>query len=798
MKYALRKLAQDPGFTVVALLTLALGIGVNTTAFTVLNRLLLQSLPFRDSDSVVQVWSTLPRHGYVGTAPADYFDAKEQNTVFVDLAAYVPGSSMSLAEAGRPAVEESGVAMTANFFTLLGIQPELGRTPSAEEEARVEPVTLLSDYFWRQHYGADPKVLGRAVRLDSKEYTVIGVMPPAVDDPALFDGRPSFFSLEPSRANRDFRGRGWYTVAARLKPGVTLKQAQSELDVLAQRFARDHPQTNEGRGLKVVPFPTNQMGTTGAELTWMTLGLSGGVLLIACINLANLQLVRITRRNQEIAIRLALGCPRSHLIGMLLLECLMIAIGGGALGILVGVWSNGYVARFFEMNMPLNLRVIAFTIGISLLTGAAFGTVPAWIASRTDINAALQSGGRGSTSGRSRHWLRQGLVVAELGMALTLLAGAGFFVSGIYRITHRDLGWDPNNEILGRIALDNAHYGGDNDPRSVAFGDRTCAALQAIPGVIATSISSGSPAWGTRTEPFRAGGEPAPEKGRETYAGYFSVSPGWFDVYGVHLTRGRKFTEADRAGAPRVAIVNESMARKYWPGQDPIGKRIGGTDPSNPQWADIVGVVKDFKGGAEFYNLGSNGLRFMRPWAQDNHASLVFCLRTVGAAGPDKDAIRKAMSLLAPDLAVSELETIREELADLIAYYSFLRRLVVQIAVLGLLLSAVGIYGVVANLAKERTKEIGIRMALGAQPSNLIWLFLKNGLQLAVIGVALGLLASFWLLSVLGKMLPAIPGRDPWVVAAVAVILVVVASAACWLPARRTTRISPTVALRAD
>jgi putative ABC transport system permease protein len=397
MRYAIRQLLKNPGFTIVALLTLALGIGVNTTAFTVLNRLLLQSLPFRDPATLVQVWATVPRQGFVGMAPGDYFDEKEQNTVFAGIAAYNPYASTSFAEPGKPALQEGGLSMTANFFPVIGIQPELGRLPSAEEEARYEPVTLLSDYFWRQHYGADPNILGRSVRLDSTQYTVIGVMPPALDDPGLFNGQICFFSLDATRENRELRGGGWYTVAARLRPGVTLKQAQGEMNVLALRFAHDHPKTNRGRGLRVLAYPTNQMGDTGAELTWMTVGLSGLVLLIACTNLANLQLVRTTRRSQEIAIRLALGCPRARLVGMLLLESLILSVAGGALAILVAKWSNVFVSQFFGMDMPLDLRVIAFTFLISVLTGAVFGTVPAWIASRTDINSSLKSSGRGAT-----------------------------------------------------------------------------------------------------------------------------------------------------------------------------------------------------------------------------------------------------------------------------------------------------------------------------------------------------------------------------------------------------------------
>jgi len=805
MKYALRQLAKNPGFTIVALVTLALGIGVNTTAFTVLNRMMLQSLPFHDPSTLVQVFSTTARDGNVLVPPADYFDEKDQNTVFTDMAAYAPWNSTSFSEPGKAPILVGAVYMTANFFPVLGVQPELGRTPTEEETKKMAFVTLISDSFWRQHYNADPNVLGHPIRLNSRDSTIIGVMPPSLEDPALFNSRPSIFYLDPVTHSRGVRTVGWDLVVARLKPGVTIQKAQTEMEVVAKRLAHDYPETNKDRGVKVLPYPTNQLGDDGAQLTWMTLALTGLVLLIACINLANLQLVRTTRRGQEIAIRLSLGCPRWRLIGMLLLESVIISTAGGALGIAFAVWSNAFVAHYFDMDMPVNLRVVAFTFLVSLGTGALFGTVPAWVASRADVGGALKSGGRGSTSDRSRHWLRQGLVVIGLALALTLLSGAGFFVSGIYRLTHRSLGWDASHEVLGVIALDQDHYWGDkNLPRLLALGDHALETLRAMPGAQAAAISSGSPSWGNDIEPIWIEGQPAPEPGKEPWAGYLSASPGWFEVYGMHLLQGREFNDADRADTTPVVIVDESMARKYWPGESPIGKRMARIDvgypKAAPKWATVVGVMSDFKGGGEFYNPSMNGLRFIYPWTQDfnNNRVLVASVRTAGPPSALKEPLRKAMGLLLPDLAINYLATIDEDTATTFSYFSFLRRILVQIAALGLLLSAVGIYGVVANLAAERTKEIGIRMALGAQPRSVVWLFVRNGLLLAGIGAALGLVAAFILVTTLGRILPALPGKDPWVVLGATCALVAVAVVACWLPARRTTRISPTVALRAE
>jgi predicted permease len=798
MKYALRQLAKNPGFTFVALATLALGIGVNTTAFTALNRLLLQALPFRDPGRLVQVWASTPRQPYAAQSPGDYIDECDQNTVFENLAAYVVGARASLAESGQPPAQYVTNYVTANFFPLFGIQAQIGRTFTEAEYRHLDPVAMVSNSFWRGHYGSDPKILGRTAKLNSKVYTIVGVMPAFMDDPALFEGRPAFWALDGTRVNTGYRDGAWYRVAGRLKPGVTLQQAQTEMTAMALRMAHDFPKTNNGHGLKVVPYPTDSMGDFGAHLAWLVMALCGMVLLIACVNLANLQLVRTFRRSQEIGVRLALGCPRSMLIRMLVTEGLIVSIIGGALGMLIAHWSNAYVARFLDYDMPLNLRVVGFAFVASLMTGVVFGTVPAWIASRTDISSSLKTGGRGSTSDRTRHWLRQGLVIVEIALALALLTGAGFFVSGIYKVTHQELGWHADNVLIGFIELDHDHFGEQKDPRSVAFGDKMVSALQALPGVEVAGLMTASPAWSFRNEPLRIEGQPAPEAGKEEYATTNYTSPGFFRIYGIKLLQGRDFQESDRSGSPAVVIINESMAKKYWPGENPIGKRVGGTDPAAPGWAEVVGVMADFKGAADFYDRSISDSKFMRPWSQNSHRFISFNLRTSVDPGSMKDSVRKAVGLLAPEVAISELLTVNEVMEEDLSFISFLRRLLFEISALGLLLAAVGIYGVVANLASERTKEIGIRMALGAQPGGLVWLFLKNGIALAAIGATIGLVASLILLHVLAKMLPFVPGNDPRVVAGVASFLVAVALAACWLPAKRATKISPTVALSSE
>ncbi|HEY5227181.1 MAG TPA: FtsX-like permease family protein, partial [Opitutaceae bacterium] len=476
---------------------------------------------------------------------------------------------------------------------------------------------------------------------------------------------------------------------------------------------------------------------------------------------------------------------------------LVISVAGGSLGLLVAKWSNSYVAAYFNFDMPLDVRVVGFTFAISLLTGALFGTVPALIASSADVNSSLKSGGRGATSDRSRHLLRKGLVVVELGLALTLLAGAGFFVSGIYKVTHRDLGWNAKNVIVGYIALDHDHYGEQKDARSLVFGDRLREELQALPGVTAATISQSTPTRGMYYEAFRVEGRQAPEGGKAPFAQTDTSSPGFFQVYGVELVKGRDFNDTDRPGSPSVIIVNEAMAKKLWPGQDPIGKRIGDLDPANPNWSEVVGVMKGFRSASDFFPI-EDGFQYLRPWAQNTHRFMTFNLRTSVPAGPMKDEVRKALANLSPDVAPVSLGTATELLEGQMGVFKFVGNLLLEISVLGLLLASVGIYGVVANLAAERTKEIGIRMALGAEPRRLLWLFLKGGMQLALIGTAAGLGASFALLHILTKMLPIVPGNDPRVVACVALILIAISVVACWLPAWRASKVSPTVALRAE
>jgi predicted permease len=798
MKFALRQLFKSPGFTLIALATLALGIGINTTAFTVLNRLLLQSLPYADSSRLVQIWATTPQTQSMPQSPGDFFDEKEQNTVFERVAVYYANTYSSVAKPGQPPERFTVIKVSGDFLPMMGVVPTLGRVFTADEDEHRAAVVLLGHAWWLKHFAGDPKVLGTTLRLDGTVVTIVGVMPPAYDDPQLFGAPADLWSLDGTNVNRNLRDKTWYQVAARLKPGVTIAQAQADMTAVAARLAHDFPKTNAERGLKVVPFPTDSMGDIGRSIVWLIMDLALVVLLIACVNLANLQLVRTTGRAREFAIRLALGASRFQLTRMLLAESLLLSVSGGALGLLVAKWGNSYLAAFFEFEMPLDFRVLGFALVASALTGIIFGTLPAWLAARSDVNAALKQSGRGNSGDRSRHRLRRALIVVELALALILLTGAGYFIRGIQRLTHHELGWRTSNLIVGFVALPHDGYGEENDPRSLIFTDKFRIGLQTVPGVEQAVVADSIPAFGLgRGSPFLIYGATPPLKGKEPIALTQCVSQGFFDAFGMRLIQGRDFTDGDRAGAPHVVIINQAMAQKFWPGENPVGKRIGGTDPANPDWSEIIGVTQNISAAFELSPPESLN-EVYRPWAQNNNRFITFAVHSAHDPRALEKEVRNVLAGIEPNIAITYMATAEESMAANMGGFNLVRRLLVEIAVLGLLLSAVGIYGVIANLASERTQEVGIRMALGAQASDVRWLFLRGGIQLALLGTGIGVLGSFGLMRVLNQKMAIVPGNDPWVIVGVAALLISVALLACWLPAWRATKVNPLVALRAE
>jgi predicted permease len=803
LRYAFRQLFKNPGFTIVALLTLALGIGINTTTFTLVNVFMYRVPPYPDPDRLVNVFSTMPQSQFSRLAPANARDVVEQSTVFEQPSPWCYAFS-NLAQPGQPAERVVGLAVAGNFFSTLGVAPMMGRvfTP-ADDRPGHNDVIVVSERFWKERLGGDPHAIGIILRLDGKPVTVAGVMPESCQDYISWGPVDTWQPLGYGEDNWRIRNNDWMDFVARLKPGVSLAQAQSQLSTIAAHLAQDHPETNSQRGLKIAPYGSARSHGAGVIL-WTIMGLMLFVLLIACVNLANLQLARTAGRMREYAIRVALGASRGQLVRQLLAESVLLSLAGGALGLMVAVWGNRLLGSRIQMNadseaglnLPLDYRVLGFTLAASVATGIIFGLMPGWVASRTDVISTVKQGGRGTAGDRSKHRMRKALVVAELALALASLVGAAYFVRGIQRLGQLESGWQGGNLVTGSFVLPSSTYSNDDQTRSAV--DRLGTGLAQLPGVDRVAISGEIPIYSfSHRANFTIEGRPPPQKGLEPLALAERVTPGYFSTLGIHLLGGRDFAAADRADSRQVVIINSAMARQFWPRGDAIGHRIGSADPKNPQWKEIVGIVNDIR-LAPGTPAPLTRFQIYRPIAQDPDHWLTFTLHSKGVPAGLADAARRAVARVDPDLAVYSLGTVDLFTERSVANDVLVRNLLTIAAVLGLFLALVGIYGVIANLAVQRTQEIGIRMALGARTGSVIWLVLRDGARLAGIGTAIGLVLAFWLSRGLSLAMPEIPGHDPAIMIGLAGLLVVATLFACCLPALRATRVNPVDALRAE
>jgi predicted permease len=805
MKFAFRQLLKSPGFTAVALLTLALGIGVNTTTFTLVNALLFRIPSFASPGRLVEVFRTTPQSQFNRQAPANVRDVVEQNTVFEAASPYCFNNA-NLARPGQPAERFPELNVSGNFFATLGVAPLLGRAlTAADDRPGHNNEVVVSERFWRSKLGGDPQAIGTVLRLDGAPVTVVGVMPSACQDILNFGPVDLWQPLGYGEEQWRIRDNPWLSLLARLKPDTTLAQAQAALGALAARLAHDFPATNAASGLSVLSYKDVRAAGGTRQISWIILGLTLSVLLIACVNLANLQLARTSGRAREHAVRIALGASRMQLVRQLLSESVLLSVVGGAFGLLVAAWGNQLLGSRIETDiftpgsgfaLPLDYRVLGFLLLASVGTGVLFGLMPAWIASRTNVNAALKQGGRGSAGDRSKHRLRQTLVVAELSLALAAIAGAAYFVRGVQRMGQLDTGWRAGNLLTGNFELSYNTYKNDDQVRRVV--ERLESKLGALPGVDHVAISGSIPIfYFSHSANYVAEGRAAPPKGREPLADVERVTPDFFATLGYHLLSGRWFTAADRADSRPVVIVNASLAKQFWPGGDAVGHRIGGTDLAKPGWQEIVGVVNDVQ---LVGNSGPSNNRFQayRPFAQDPEHWLALSVHSVGPAGTLAESVRQTASRVDPDLAIYGLMTAQDSIGRAGRNVAIVGELLTVAALLGLLLSLVGIYGVIANLAVQRTQEIGIRMALGAEAGSVLWLILRNGVLLASVGTAIGLCLAFALSWGLGRAMPGIPGGDPYLVLSLAALLAAATLFASWLPAFRATRINPVEALRAE
>ena len=797
IRYAFRSLVKRPTLTVIAIVTLAIGIGANTAIFSFINALLLRPLPFPDLDRIVAVWEKIPSRGVERNevTVADYLDWRTQNKTFEQLGIYTWWST-NLSGDGNPE-RVQGYRVTPNFFDVVGVKPILGRGFSSEEnQPGKDGVALLTYGLWQRRFGADPNIVNKTIATNGLKRTVIGVMPPDFSFPKgaeIFAPLTITPEMARSRRSQSYLGIG------RLKAGVSVQSAQADLDTIAAQLEKQYPQSNTGRGVAVYPILQDTVRLYSTAL-WVMMAAVGFVLMIGCANVANLMLARATGRQREIAMRAALGASRSRIVRHLLTESVLLGIVGGLLGILVGYWgidliraaNPGEAARFAPgwNNLGINLPVLGFTMLLSILSGVLFGLAPALQLSKPNLNASLKEGGRQAGSGS--HRLRSVLVVAEVGLSLMLLVSAGLLLRSFLQLVKTDPGFNSENLITMNLVLPAAKY--QDDTQRSAFYSDLVARVEQLPGVTSTALVNYLPLGGANSSnPFLIEGAPEPPPGQENDGRYRVCTPEYFQTMGISILKGRGFTDQDKAGTTPVIIVNETLARKYWPNADAIGQRMRYSGPleKNP-WMQVVGVAQDVK---YEMNLAVTP-EFYVPHAQDSWPSMVLVARTKVEPAAMATPIREQVWAIDKDQPVFDVHTMREVRAISLTLYSFSSVMLGIFAGVALLLAAIGIYGVMSYTVTQRTQELGIRMALGARTMDVLKLVVRNGMFLALIGVAVGLAGAFALTRLLGSLLVGVTPTDAVTFSTVTLGLLFIALIACYIPARRATKVDPMVALR--
>jgi putative ABC transport system permease protein len=797
IRYAVRMLLKHKGFTAVATLTLALGLGANTAMFSVLNTFLFRSLPYPQSSQLVRVFRTSPHSRSWPHSVANFQDQREKNTVFEKMAAY-NFVSRNMVEQGQMAERLLGLSGTADFFPSLSVTPARGRVFSPEEfEPGADNVIVLTDRFWTRRFGSDPNVVGRTVQLDGKTVMIVGIMPPGFDHPILWGPVDFFQPLAFTAEQKKNRDNNFLSSVARLKPGVSVEQAQQSLVTLAANIGKENS-ANSGDSVRVERLQRSMSDEIGRKVMWFTFGLAGFVLLIACANLANLQLVRTASRSRELAVRAALGAGRLRLMGQSLTESLVVALIGGTLSLALALWGVKFISKSLFANLPgadvsLDFKVFAFALLCSLLTGVLFGTVPALFASRADINQALRESSRGSTASRSQHRLRHSLIIGEVAFAMVLLSAAGLFLRGLQRFMNSDPGWRVDGLVTAQVSLRGEKYA--NDSQRVAFLSELENRLQNLPDVQQVAIGSSQPVFGfNSSSSFVVEGQPEPPPDQFPEMFFEPASNHYFDAYGVSLLRGRAFNNTDLADGTKVLIVNNTMARQFWPNEDPIGKRVSKSG-AKKEWYEVVGVVNNMAFPGE---LGDPYTRYQAfiPLTQSAPSYLTIALRTATTPETLSRNLQRVIAELDPSLPVYRVRTARTAINQGLGYISLLGNLLGAFAMLGLVLAAIGIYGVISYTVVQRTGEFGIRLALGAQGRDVLLLVLGKGTLLIFTGIVLGVAGAYAVGKLLIAAIPSLPTRDPIAVAITSSVLVAVALVACYLPARRATKVDPLVALR--
>ncbi|HSS19144.1 MAG TPA: ABC transporter permease [Pyrinomonadaceae bacterium] len=802
IRYALRSLIKQPTFTAIAVLTLALGIGANTTIFSVVNGLVLSSPAIADPDRVVAVWKTPTSKRVEGfVSYLDLQDWRKSNQTFADIAGY-KANSFNLVDQGE-GERVQGMRVTANFFPLLKVNLFRGRNFLEEEDQRnAPPVTIISYEFWQSRFAGNEAALNQQITLNGKPHTIVGILPPAFQFPLSVKDPVVWTTVTGEGSNLPERGAQVLLAVGRLKPGVSIERARADMVNVAAGLAQAYPQANRDSTIYLVSAAEQIVGKDTRKALWLLFGAVGLILLIACTNTANLLLVRATVRQKELAIRAALGAGTWRLARQLITESILLSLFAGAAGALMAVWGVGAIKYYGAEQLPrldevhINGRVLLFTFGVSLLTGFIFSLLPVFKVSRPEVNEVLKSGSKSATSGASLRLWRESLVVSEVALSLILLVGAGLMIRSFAQLVNVPPGFDPKNVLTGRISLTNPKYA--NTDERVLFINQSLEKLKALPGVESAAFVAPMPfSGGNVGGDFRIEGRPEPEPGREPGANVRSVTSQYFQSIKIPLLRGRYFTEQDKRGGVGAAIINQTLAQTYFANEDPIGKHISNiganqNDGDPVKW-EIVGIVGDVH-HSSLTKAATPELYL--PYQQNSWGWGNFMIRTTTNPASLSQSFREQIHSGDRTVPVTGVQPLAEAISATVAQPRFYTFLFGIFGGLGLLLSITGVYGLISYTVAQRTQEIGIRMALGATTQNVVMLVLWQGVALAVIGAVVGIGISFAMSRLISSLLFAVKPTDLLSFAISTAVLLFAALLASYIPARRVTKVDPLVALR--
>lgn len=802
LRLALRSLRHAPGFTALVILTLALGIGLNTAMFSMLNGYLLRPLEYPQSEQLFRLDHQTPQRPFMDHAAANFADIARASADVAELCA-ARFWGFTLTEADRAPDTPRSLRVTTNFFDVLRVRPALGRSfLPEEEESGKNNVIVISHRYWQARFAGAPDILGRTVRLNGTAVEIVGVMGPDRDMRRIMASIDIFRPLGLENAERTTRTDNSFVVLGRYRDGVTDERARSLFATVGRTLAADHPAELGSMTLGLRALQETTLEGTGRYVTLVLVGLSSFVLLIACANLANLLLTRAIARAREFSIRAALGATRRQLVAPLAWECGVLAAAGGAMACLVAAWTSAWLSVRFgsptePADFPTDPRVLGFALAASVLTALLFGLAPAWWAARVQVGDALKAGGRSVTGGRGHNRYRRLLIVAQFALSLVLLCGAGLFIRGLSRMIGQDMGWNPQPVVSGVVNLASARY---NAEALVQFHTQLREKLLAQPGVAEVAVGYDVPLFNPpANRNYVVVGRPPPPKGEEIVAFTNGVSATFLDVTGMRLRAGRFIDETDRRGSRPVVVINTAMAQALFGGESAaLGQRLGVAGNAPAAAAEIVGVVADVRA----LNMTPSPIRFQvyQPYAHEpwQYASIAVRVTDSALAPSLLDPVRRAVATLDADQPVFRLMPIPERIESNFGVWTTIQRLLTGFAGLGLLLAALGIYGVVSHLVLQRTTEIGIRLALGASARNILGLVLGGGLRTSLVGIALGTVGAVYFTRLLNRVLPVFGGSPGEPVIVGGLILFAVALLACWLPARRATRADPMTALRSE